>query len=178
MRNSAATSAEPIGMSIRVYALIAVIASVPVTIHAQQTQVDVHGNLAVGTSTHTRAWGGGIGLQTTYGGKTDPINISTSPSVDFVKQEGGGPTQATVSYDVDLQPGGSSSVTPYAGASAGANWSLGDQKQWSGARLGLETLAGAQVKLGGTSIKAEERFGYVKGQEHTLTTRIGALLSF
>ena len=165
-------------MSARVVAVIVALASTPLAVHAQQTQLDVHGNLAVGTSTHTRAWGAGIGLQTTYGGKTDPINISTSPSIDVLKQEGGGPTQLSASYDVDLQPGGGGNLTPYVGASAGANWSLGDASQWGGARLGLETLAGAQVKLGGTSIKAEERFGYVKGQEHTLTTRIGALLSF
>jgi hypothetical protein len=165
-------------MSARVYAVVVALASAPFTVHAQQTQLDLHGNLAVGTSTHARAWGAGVGLQTTYGGKIDPINISTLPSVDLVKQEGGGPTQLGVSFDVDVQPGGGSTVTPYVGASAGANWSLGNASQWGGARLGLETLAGAQVKIGGTSIKAEERFGYVKGQEHTLTTRIGALLSF
>lgn len=42
------------------------------------------------------------------------------------------------------------------------------------AKLGLETLAGAQFKLtSSASIKAEERFGYVKTPEHTLPAPSG-----
>jgi len=150
------------------------------SLHAQQTQLDVHGNYAVGTSTHNKSWGGGVGVQTTFGGKTSPIAVSTAPSIDYLKQENGGPSQTIISLDVDVQPGGSGTVVPYAGLSAGANWSGGSGKMWDGAKLGLETLAGAQFKLGnsGASVKAEERFGYVKTQEHTLTTRAGFLVSF
>jgi len=150
------------------------------SLQAQQTQLDVHGNYVVGTSTHNKSWGGGVGMQTTFGGKTSPIAISTAPSIDYLKQENGGPSQTTVSLDLDLQPGGNATVVPYAGVSAGANWSGGSGKMWDGAKLGLETLAGAQFKLGtsGASLKAEERFGFVKSQEHTLTTRAGFLVSF
>lgn len=106
------------------------------------------------------------------------MKVSIAPSLDYLKQENSGPSETTLSADLDVQPAGSSPVTPYVGVSAGANWSAGDNKQWKGSRLGLETLAGIQVKLGGSSVsaKGEERFGYVKGQEHTLTTRIGVLI--
>lgn len=151
----------------------------PATLRAQQTQLDVHGNYAIGTSTHSKSWGGGVGVQTTFGGKTSPIAISTSPGIDYLKQENGGPSQTSVSLDVDVQPGGDASVVPYVGASASANWSGGSGKMWDGAKLGLETAAGAQLKLtSSASLKAEERFGFVKTQEHALTTRVGFLVSF
>jgi len=116
-------------------------------------------------------------VQVTVG--SQPVKVSLAPSLDYLKQENSGPSQTSLSADLDVQPGGNSPVTPYAGVSAGANWSGGNNKQWEGSRLGLETLAGVQVKLGGSSVsaKGEERFGYVKGQEHTLTTRIGVLIS-
>jgi hypothetical protein len=174
----AASTGRPLGLAALIAAGAA--ALLPARMAAQQTQLDLHGNYAVGTDTHAKSWGGGAGVQTTFGSKTDPINLSAAPSLDYLKQEQGGPSQTTLSLDLDVQPGGSGTVTPYAGLSAGANWSGGSAKQWEGARLGLETLAGAQVKLGGShvSAKGEERFGYVKGQEHTLTTRLGVLVSF
>jgi hypothetical protein len=146
---------------------------------AQESQLDVHGNWATGTSTHVKSWGGGVAHQTTFGGKSSAIAFSVAPGFDYLKQEKGGPTQMAASLDLNVQPGGSATVKPYAGASASANWSGGSAKQWDGAKRGLETMAGAQVKIGASSLsaKAEERFGYVKGQEHTLTTRIGVLIT-
>lgn len=52
---------------------------------AQQTQLDLHGNLAVGTATHPKSWGGGVGAQTTFGRSSDPLKISLSPSIDLLK---------------------------------------------------------------------------------------------
>jgi hypothetical protein len=148
-------------------------------LRAQKTQLDLHGNLAVTTSSHVKSWGGGIGAQTTFGGSTSPLKLSLAPSLDLLKQESGGPSQTTLSVDADVQPGGNSPITPYVGVSAGANWSGGDAKQWDGGQLGLEMLGGLTAKLSSTlSAKAEERFGYVKNQEHTLTTRVGVLVSF
>ena len=145
---------------------------------AQQTQLDLHGNVSIATSTHTRSWGAGVGPQFTFGSSKAPAQLSVSPGFDYLKQEHSGPSQESVSLDVDVQPGGAGSVTPYAGASASDNWSSGTGKQWSGGKLGLETAAGVQIKVGSTaSLKAEERFGYVKGQEHSLTTRLGVLLT-
>ena len=161
-------------------ALFVLASGSPATAAGQETQLDVHGNYSTGTSTHSKSWGGGAGVQATFGGNAAPMKVSLSPGVDYLKQETGGPSQTSLSLDASLQPGGSSSVTPYVGASASENWSGGSGKMWDGAKLGLETMAGAQFKLGasGASLKAEERFGYVKEQEHTLTTRVGFLVSF
>lgn len=145
----------------------------------QQRQADLHANYARMTRSESNAWGAGAALQLTWGGKQAPVNVGTSVGADYLKQEQGGPSQTSVTGDATLQPGGGGSVTPYAGGSVSANWSGGSNKQWSGTKVGLETLAGLQLKLGGSlSGKAEERYGYVRGQEHTLTTRLGILVSF
>jgi hypothetical protein len=145
--------------------------------NAQETQLDVHGNFAVGTSSHSRSWGAGIGPQITFGASSAPVKLSVSPGVDYLRQEGGGPSQESLSIDANAQPGGSSAVIPYVGASASANWSSGTGRQWEGAKLGLETMGGVQIKVSSaTTLKVEERFGYVEGQEHALATRLGVLL--
>jgi hypothetical protein len=144
---------------------------------AQQTQLDAHGNFVTTTSSHTQSWGAGVAVQMTFGSSTAPAQLSVAPGFDYLKQENSGPSQETVALDVDVQPGGSSTITPYVGVSASENWSSGTSKQWSGGKLGLETLGGVQIKAGtNAAVKAEERFGYVNGQEHTLTTRVGVLL--
>jgi hypothetical protein len=144
---------------------------------AQETQLDLHGSFAVGTTSHSRSWGAGAAAQVTFGSSASPVKVSASPGFDYMKQEDGGPSQEILSLDVSLQPGGSSTITPYLGGSASANWSSGTGKQWAGSKLGLETMGGLQIKAGDTvTLKAEERFGYVKGQEHTLTTRVGVLV--
>ena len=98
----------------------------------------------------------------TFGSAKIPLELSLSPSFDGIMQENDGPTQTTLSLDVDLQPPGNATVTPYIGGSASSNWSVGDDAQWDGARLGIEMLAGALVKLSSTfTAKAAERFGYV-----------------
>jgi hypothetical protein len=144
-----------------------------------QTQLDVHGSWARGTATHANSWGAGAGIQGTIAGKSSVIALTASPSFDYMKQEKGGPSQESVTLDLALQPGGSGTVTPYVGGSAGANWSSGSNKQWDGTKLGLETFGGVQLKVGTSalSLKGEERFGYVRGQEHVLTTRFGVLIS-
>ena len=147
---------------------------------AQQSLGDVHGDYVRGTTSKSNAWGAGAVYQLTFGAKKAPVQLNTSIGADWVKQDNGGPSQTSLSYDATLQPGGGGAFTPYAGGSVSANWSGGSNKLWDGAKLGLETLAGFQVKLGpsGVSWKAEERFGYVRQQEHTLTTRLGVVVSF
>lgn len=148
---------------------------------AQQWQGDLHGNYARGTQSHSNSWGAGGQLQATWGGKSAPVKLGTSAGVDYTKQEKSGPSQTNLGADVTLQPGGNGSLVPYAGGSISSNWSGGDAKQWTGAKMGLETLAGVQIKsaaMGPISWKAEERFGYVRGQEHTLATRVGVVMSF
>jgi hypothetical protein len=139
----------------------------------QQRQGEVHANYSRQTQSKSNAWGAGTQLQLVWGAKHAPVVLGTSLGGDYLKQENGGPTSWNTSADAVVEPGGNGAVTPYAGASAGANWSTGTGAQWTGARLGLETLGGVQFRIGAASAKLEERFGYVRGQEHNLGTRFG-----
>ena len=146
---------------------------------AQETQLDLHANFSTTTQSHDQSWGAGIGPQFTLGSEHAPVRVSVSPGFDYQKQERGGPSQESVSLDANVQPGGSADLTPYVGGSLSANWSSGTGKQWGGTRVGLETMGGLQFKSGpAITLKAEERFGYILGQEHSLSTRFGVLLGF
>ena len=153
----------------------------PALLPAQvQPQADVHANYSRATQTETNSWGAGAQVQLVFGPSSAPARLGTSLGGDFLKQEGGGPTQWNASLDAVVQVS-ARSLTPYAGGSVGANWSTGDEAQWSGARGGLEAIAGTSVSLGpsgATSVKLEERFGYVRGQEHELGTRLGFAFQF
>ncbi|MDQ6828592.1 MAG: hypothetical protein M3081_06970 [Gemmatimonadota bacterium] len=166
----------------RVMAVVGALTAIAVTtVRAQESQVEVHGNYVYGTRSKSNAWGVGGNYQLTWGGSSAPVKLATSIGPDYTKQEKGGPSQTSLSVDATLEPGGDAAVTPYAGGSASANWSGGDQKQWSGTKLGREVVAGASFKLGASSKlsgNVEERYGYVDGQEHTLTSRLGLALSF
>jgi hypothetical protein len=147
---------------------------------AQQSVGDVHADYVRGTVSKSNAWGAGAQYQLTFGGKHAPLQLNTSLGLDWVKQDNNGPSQTSLSYDATTQPGGSGSFLPYVGGSVSANWSGGSNKQWDGAKLGLEAVAGLQVKLGlnGVAWKVEERYGYVREQaDHTLTTRVGIVIS-
>jgi hypothetical protein len=147
---------------------------------AQQRSADLHLDYVRGLVTDANSWGAGAALQLTWGGESAPVKLNTSPGVDYTKQSGGGPGQTSLALDATVQPGGNSALTPYAGGSASANWSSGTNSQWSGSRLGLEAIGGLQFKPSTNSSlswKAEERYGYVRGQEHTLATRVGVLIS-
>jgi opacity protein-like surface antigen len=128
--------------------------------------------------TDTDAWGGGAGIQLTWGGSSAPIKINTSVGGDYLKQTNDGPATVTASFDLTAQPGGNSALTPYVGGGAGLNWSSGDNKQWEGAKAGYDVIGGLTFKFSpAMSLKAEERFGYINREEHTLQTRFGVLIS-
>lgn len=151
------------------------------TAAAQQSTGDVHASYQRTTVSKANAWGVGAQYQLTFGGKQAPLQLNTSLGADWIKQENNGPSTTSLSYDATTQPGGSGSLMPYVGGSVSANWSGGNNKQWDGAKLGLEAIGGLQVKLGlsGVSWKVEERYGYVREQsDHTLTTRVGVMVSF
>jgi hypothetical protein len=148
---------------------------------AQQTSAEVHGNYVRALSSHSNAWGAGANYQVTWGSEKAPLRLATSVGPDYTKQQGSDQSQASLSFDATLQPGGGGAATPYAGGSVSENWRAGAQRQWSGGKVGTEVVAGVQVKIGNggrLSAKGEERYGYVNGQEHTATTRLGVSMSF
>ena len=157
-------------------------AAAPAVAGAQsQRQAEAHGNYSRGMTSESNAWGAGGQLQFIWGASEAPAQLGGSLGGDYTKQSGGA-SQWNTSLDLVLQPGGDKVVTPYAGGSIGSNWSTGRAAMWSGARAGFETLAGLQVKVGGgessRTIKVEERYGYVRGQEHTLVTRLGIVVPY
>lgn len=161
-------------------AMLVVLSLAGMPLAAQQSSAEVHANYVRTTVSKSNAWGGGAQLQLTAGGKKAPLQVNSSVGVDWTKQDNNGPSQTSLSYDAVVQPGGSGTVTPYLGGSVGANWSGGSNKQWDGAKLGLEAVGGLQVKLGlsGVSWKVEERYGYVREQsDHNLTTRVGVVVN-
>jgi hypothetical protein len=145
---------------------------------AQQSQVEAHGSYARTTQSHSNSWGAGAQLNTNWGSKQAPVQLSTSEGIDWTKQENDGPSTTSLGLDVTIQPGGGGVFTPYAGGSASANWV--SKNAPGGALLGLEYLAGVFYKLeaqGKLSLHAEVRAGYVRTQEHTVTGRFGVAFS-
>ena len=145
--------------------------------HAQTSQVEAHASFARTTETHTNAWGAGAQYQLTFGAKQAPVQLSTSLGADYSKQEDGGASNTSASIDVNLQMGGGATVSPYVGASVSENWMSGDNAP-DDPKIGLEYIIAAQLKATPTlSVRAEVRPGYVKTQEHTVTYRLGFLMS-
>lgn len=145
---------------------------------AQDKQVEVHANYVPGEGTSSSAWGAGGQYQLTLGSKQQAVRLSPSLGVDWTKQEESGPSTTSVGLDVNLQPGGDSPLTPYAGGSVSANWV--SENAPKGALLGLEYMAGVYYKLesqGSLSLHAEVRRGYIRTQEHQTTGRFGVALS-
>ena len=141
---------------------------------AQNSQVEAHANYQRTTVTHSNAWGAGAQYQVTLGSAQQAVRLSPSLGVDWTQQESSGPSTTSVGLDVNVQPGGDSPLTPYAGGSVSANWvSKGAP---DGPLLGLEYMAGVYYKLesqGSISLHAEVRSGYVRTQEHQVTGRLG-----
>jgi len=145
---------------------------------AQESQVEVHANYLPGTGRNSTAWGAGGQYQLTLGSKQQAVRLSPSLGVDWSRQEESGPSTTSVGLDVNVQPGGDSQLTPYAGGSVSANWVSEDAPK--GALLGLEYMGGVYYKLepkGALSLHLEVRYGYVRTQEHQATGRFGVALT-
>ena len=166
-----------VGAGLAMLAAFAAVAGAP--LGAQQSSVEAHANFARTTQTHLSSWGGGTQYQLLFGGTQQPVQLGSSLGVDYQKQEKGGPSETSGALDVTAQPGGDSPVTPYVGGSVSENWLSGGGAP-SGAKLGLEYIIGAQVKLepkGPLSLHAEVRPGYVRTQEHSISYRLGVAMS-
>lgn len=145
---------------------------------AQESQVEFHGNYVPGSGSSSTAWGGGAQYQVTLGSKEQAVQLSPSLGVDWTKGEESGPSTTSVGLDVNVQPGGDSPLTPYAGGSVSANWVSEDAPK--GTLLGLEYMGGVYYKLesqGSLSLHLEVRRGYIRTQPHQTTGRFGVALS-
>ena len=145
---------------------------------AQERQLEAHASYSRTTEAHADAWGAGGQYQLTLGSKEQAVRLSPSLGADWMQQQNSGPSTTSVGLDVNLQPGGDSPLTPYAGGSVSANWVSKDAPK--GALLGLEYMAGVSYKLeaqGPISLRLEARSGYVRTQEHQVTGRFGVAFS-
>jgi opacity protein-like surface antigen len=136
--------------------------------------LDVHGSVLPSLHSRPMSVGFGVGLGTTR--RLGIVNLLPSVGLDYVRARSLGPGRGSAGLDVRLIPSREFGWgAPFIGGSVSSNWSGGEQSEWAGSRLGLDVLAG--FVLGGVTsnvgIKIEERFGYVRGQPHTATTRIG-----
>jgi hypothetical protein len=141
--------------------------------------IDLHGDASVETAHQSTSWGGGVGVGTFFI-PAGFASLGFSAGADYIREQHLGKPLATISFDAALSPsGGSTNFVPYVGGSAGLNWSGGDSGQWTGARLGLDAIAGAKSLFGGqdrVGWKLEGRFGYVRGSQHAYSTRLGLLI--
>jgi len=160
---------------------IATVLALPVLARAasaQQSQLEAHASYARTTVTPTDIWGAGTQYQLTLGSTKQPVRLSPSLGADWMQQSNSGPSTTSVGLDVNVQPGGDSPLTPYAGGSVSANWVSKNAPK--GALLGLEYMAGLYYKLeaqGPISLHLEVRSGYVRTQEHQVTGRFGVAFS-
>jgi hypothetical protein len=124
------------------------------------------------------AWGGGAEYQLTWGGARAPVQLGTAVGLDAERQAGDGQRRLGLDADVTVQPGGGARLTPFAGAGAGAVWVRGEGESGR-PRLGLDGIVGAQLTVDrrGTAVQAELRHGYVRGQPHSTSARVGVAIS-
>jgi hypothetical protein len=139
---------------------------------------DVHGSYVASTETRpaSAGFGIGVGAPVTVG----PLYLLPLVGLDYLRASHLGPGRGSAGMDVRLLPSHEFSWgAPYVGASASANWSGGQQSEWSGTRLGLQALGGFLLAgpRASAALKLEERFGYIRGLEHGFTTRLGLIAS-
>jgi hypothetical protein len=124
------------------------------------------------------------GIEAELGGivSTRYAPLWPSLAVEYQRQQDLGPTRARVAGQLRvLLRSNGSRVLPYVGVSVSANQSGGDQPEWEGTRGGIQGMGGFLLKPGDNfhlALLLEERFGYVREQNHALATHVGLALSF
>ena len=147
------------------------------TAGAQQSSVDGHLNYARTTQSHQNQWGAGLQYGLTFGSKHKP-QLATSVAGDYMKQEKGGPSQVSGSFDATVQVSAGPLLSPYAGGSISVNHTSGSGQ--SSTDPGYQYIVGTLLKLdpqGPLSLRFEVRPGYVRGQEHSVMGRFGVTMS-
>ena len=125
-----------------------------------------------------------LGIQAELGTIVWIRGIDVWPSIagEYQRQENLGPGRWRVAAELRLLPGFKESrFHPYLGGSLSANRSGGEQSEWPGALLGLQGIAGVLLMPSDrvpVAFLLEERFGYVREQDHATATHIGLVLRF
>lgn len=151
----------------------AAVGSIPA---AAQT-LEMHGTGSVQTDNQSTSWGGGLAVGRAF----LPVGlavIGTSLGADYIREQHLGKGLASVSFALSLSPPHVTRFVPYIGGATSLNWSGGQYAQWTGARVGLDGTVGLRALFGGTDRfgwMVEERYGYIRGFDHSYATRLGLL---
>ena len=160
-----------------IFALALALAGAGITGRSLHAQVfDVHG--AFVPAVHSQPSAAGFGVAIAAPARLASATLLPSLGGDYLRRAALGPGRASAGLDLRLLPSAEGHwVVPFVGAGASANWSGGLQSEWNGARLGLDAIAGFALGANNPhfALKIEQRFGYVTGADHTLTTRVGLL---
>lgn len=164
-----------------VRALCLTLAVVRISQPLSAQQVDVHGSYIAGDGDlHDHLTGVGVGARWIYDLRR--VYVGAKLGADYSREAHLGPGRGAFGFDLTIAPRREIPVlTPYAGAGLSANWSGGQQREWSGVRGGLEGIVGADVSLLGlqhVGLKLEERYGAISGLKRTFTTRAGFIVGF
>jgi hypothetical protein len=145
-----------------------------------QQAADFHVSYVSTTQTHTVAYGLGAAIESILD-VVPVVDVAATVGADYQRERGLGPGRGSLSLDVTLQPQRETTgLVPYAGGSVSANWSGGQLSEWPGMRPGFEAIAGLKFSFLASETVAtriEQRFGYVRGTEHKMTTRVGFILA-
>ena len=162
---------------------IAILALLLVTASGARAGAQVlalHGVFVPGTDERR----GSTGVEFEVGGLVASRYATLLPTLalEYQRQHDYGPGRGRVAGQLRFLPrNGRGYAVPFVGVSVSANQSGGGQSEWSRTRGGIEGMAGLLLIASETfplAILAEERFGYVRGQNHALATHIGLGLSF
>lgn len=145
-----------------------------------QQAADAHIGYTTTTQTHTVSFGIGGAIESIVD-LVPVVDFALTVGADYERVRGLGPGRGSVSLDVTIQPQRETTgFVPYLGGGVSANWSGGQQSEWSGSRPGVDAIVGLKFSfLASETIagRIEQRFGYVQGLEHHQTTRLGLIFA-
>lgn len=113
---------------------------------------------------------------------TSRVDVWASLALEYQRQDSLGPGRGRLAAELRfLAPRHDRSVDPYLGASLSANRSGGTQSEWNGTLQGLEGMVGLLMTPNDRlplALLLEERFGYVREQNHFTATHLGVVFRF
>lgn len=113
---------------------------------------------------------------------TSHVDVWASLALEYQRQDSLGPGRGRLAAELRvLAPRHDRGVDPYFGVSLSANRSGGTQSEWNGTLTGLEGMVGLLMTPKDRlplALLLEERFGYVREQNHFTATHLGVVFRF
>jgi hypothetical protein len=125
-----------------------------------------------------------IGVQADIGGfiPVPFVDAMLSLGVEYQRQRDLGPGRGRAAAELRIfRRNGDGFVAPFVGGGISANQSNGSLSEWHGTLAGFEAMAGLILVPSDrvpVALLLEERFGYVREQNHATATHVGVLIKF